>query len=60
MSEDKRLYLTEALSSLTNEEKAWVINPEFTIEIPNERLLKPLSKQSYFVTHIVTYPATCA
>jgi hypothetical protein len=31
------------------------INPEFTIEIQNEWLLKPLSKQSYFVTHIVSY-----
>lgn len=34
------------------------INPEFTLEIPNEWLLKPLSKQSYFVTHIVTYYST--
>ena len=31
------------------------LNPEFTMEIRNEWLSKPLSKQSYFVTHIVTY-----
>ena len=31
------------------------INPEFTIKIDNEWLNKPLSKQSYFVTHIVSY-----
>lgn len=31
------------------------INPEFTLEIQNEWLSKPLSKQSYFVTHIVSY-----
>ena len=31
------------------------VNPEFTMEIPNEWLMKPLSKQSFFVTHIVTY-----
>ena len=30
------------------------INPEFTMEIRNEWLNKPLSKQSYFVTHIVS------
>ena len=34
------------------------INPEFTMEIKNEWLSKPLSKQSYFVTHIVTYYRT--
>ena len=34
------------------------INPEFTMEIRNEWLNKPLSKQSYFVTHIVTYYRT--
>lgn len=28
-------------------------NPDLTIEIKNEWLNKPLSKQSYFVTHIV-------
>ena len=33
-------------------------NPEFTIEIRNEWLGKPLSKQSYFVTHIVNYYRT--
>ena len=33
-------------------------NPEFTIEILNEWLMKPLPKQSYFVTHIVTYYRT--
>ena len=31
------------------------INPEFTLEIQDEWLSKPLSKQSYFVTHIVSY-----
>lgn len=34
------------------------LNPEFTMEIQNEWLSKPLSKQSYFVTHIVTYYRT--
>lgn len=34
------------------------LNPEFTLEIRNEWLLKPLSKQSYFVTHIVSYYRT--
>jgi hypothetical protein len=34
------------------------INPEFTLEIKNEWLNKPLSKQSFFVTHIVTYYRT--
>lgn len=34
------------------------INPEFTMEIRNEWLNKPLSKHSYFVTHIVTYYRT--
>ena len=34
------------------------INPEFTLEIQDEWLNKPLSKQSYFVTHIVTYYQT--
>lgn len=34
------------------------INPEFTLEIQNNWLLKPLSKQSYFVTHIVSYYRT--
>ena len=34
------------------------LNPEFTIEIQNDWLSKPLSKQSYFVTHIVTYYRT--
>ena len=34
------------------------INPEFTLEIKNEWLNKPLSKQSYFVTHIVSYYRT--
>lgn len=29
--------------------------PEYTIEIKNEWLNKPLSKQSFFVTHIVTF-----
>lgn len=33
-------------------------NPDFTIEIRNEWLNKPLSKQSYFVTHIVSYYRT--
>ena len=33
-------------------------NPEFTLEIKNEWLLKPLSRQSYFVTHIVSYYRT--
>ena len=31
------------------------LNPEFTMKIQAEWLSKPLSKQSYFVTHIVTY-----
>ena len=34
------------------------LNPEFTMEIRNEWLSKPLSKQSYFVTHIVSYYRT--
>lgn len=34
------------------------INPEFTLEIKNEWLNKPLSKKSFFVTHIVTYYRT--
>lgn len=34
------------------------LNPEFTLEIKNEWLNKPLSKQSFFVTHIVTYYRT--
>ena len=34
------------------------LNPEFTIEIQNDWLSKPLSKQSYFVTHIVTFYRT--
>ena len=34
------------------------INPEFTMEIKNEWLNKPLSKKSFFVTHIVTYYRT--
>lgn len=29
--------------------------PDYTIEIQNEWLNKPLSKQSFFVTHIVCY-----
>lgn len=33
-------------------------NPEFTMQISNEWLSKPLSKQSYFVTHIVSYYRT--
>ena len=31
------------------------LHPDFTMEIRNEWLMKPLSKQSYFVTHIVSY-----
>ena len=34
------------------------LNPEFTLEIKNEWLNRPLSKQSYFVTHIVSYYRT--
>lgn len=34
------------------------LNPEFTMEIRNEWLSKPLSKQSYFVTHVVSYYRT--
>ena len=34
------------------------LNHEFTMEIQNEWLSKPLSKQSYFVTHIVSYYRT--
>ncbi|MBO7552855.1 MAG: hypothetical protein J6T82_02345 [Bacteroidaceae bacterium] len=34
------------------------INPDFTIRIKNEWLSKPLPKQSYFVTHIVSYYRT--
>ena len=30
-------------------------NPEFTMRIENDWLLKPLSKQSFFVTHVVGY-----
>lgn len=28
-------------------------HPEFTIKIENEWLSKPMSKQSYFITHIM-------
>lgn len=34
------------------------LNPEFTMEIQNEWLSKPLSKQSFFITHIVSYYRT--
>lgn len=34
------------------------LNPEFTLQIKNEWLSKPLSKQSFFVTHIVSYYRT--
>ena len=34
------------------------LNPDFTMKIQAEWLSKPLSKQSYFVTHIVTYYRT--
>ena len=34
------------------------LNPDFTLQIQNEWLSKPLSKQSYFVTHIVNYYRT--
>ena len=34
------------------------LNPEFTMQIKNEWLSKPLSKKSYFVTHIVSYYRT--
>ncbi len=34
------------------------LNPEFTMEIQSEWLSKPLTKRSYFVTHIVTYYRT--
>ena len=34
------------------------LNPDFTMEIKNEWLNKPLSKQSFFVTHIVSYYRT--
>jgi len=34
------------------------LNPEFTMEIQNDWLMKPLPKQSYFVTHIVSYYRT--
>lgn len=30
-------------------------NPQYTIEIKGEWLMKPLSKQSFFVTHILNY-----
>lgn len=33
-------------------------NSDYTLEIQNEWLLKPLSRQSYFVTHIVSYYRT--
>lgn len=33
-------------------------NPEFTMQIQNEWLSKPLSKRSFFVTHIVGYYRT--
>ena len=36
------------------------LNPEFTLEIKDEWLSKPLSKQSYFVTHVVSYYRTDA
>lgn len=31
------------------------IKPQYTMEIKNEWLTKPLLKQSYFVTHFMTY-----
>ena len=34
------------------------LNLEFTMEIQSEWLSKPLTKRSYFVTHIVTYYRT--
>ena len=34
------------------------LNPEFTMEIQSEWLSKPLSKRSYFITHIVSYYRT--
>lgn len=34
------------------------LNPEFTMQIKNEWLSKPLSKKSFFVTHIVSYYRT--
>ena len=34
------------------------LNPEITIEIQKELLSKHLSKQSYFITHIVSYYRT--
>ena len=34
------------------------LNPEFTMEIHNDWLMKPLSRQSYFVTHVVSYYRT--
>lgn len=34
------------------------LNPEFTMEIQSEWFSKPLTKRSYFVTHIVTYYRT--
>lgn len=30
-------------------------NPQYTLEIKNEWLTKPMLKQSYFVTHFMTY-----
>ena len=30
-------------------------NPQYTIEIKGDWLMKPLSKQSFFVTHILTF-----
>ena len=30
-------------------------NPQYTLEIQNEWLTKPLLKQSYFITHFMTY-----
>ena len=35
-----------------------IAHPDFTMKIQAEWLSKPLSKQSYFVTHIVTYYRT--
>lgn len=57
LSTDRLLYAEEGMfyAVLISSKN---INPEFTLEIRNEWLNKPLSKKSFFVTHIVTYYRT--
>lgn len=57
LSTDKLLYAEDGMfyAVLISSKN---INSEFTMEIRNEWLNKPLFKHSFFVTHIVTYYRT--